>query len=90
MSGESVLDQFRPKRSVASLASYSKVSSSTVKRPVAAAPAGCCEFVRELVCEGGAGRYCVNGTFCAASEFSDAKVFGTCPVRLEKLRGKEA
>jgi hypothetical protein len=54
----------------------------------AAAPAGCCEFVRDLVDPAIDGRRCVNNTYCPKRIFADSKLFGSCPTRLEKLKDK--
>jgi hypothetical protein len=48
--------------------------------------AGCCEFVGASVNTGGDGCLCCDGTFCPKRIFGDAKVFCTCPTRLEKLK----
>jgi hypothetical protein len=65
--------------------------SSTEKTNIfteAATPAGCCEFVRDLVDPTIDGRRCVDNTYCPKRIFADSKLFNSCPTRLEKLKDK--
>ncbi len=65
------------------------VRASCAVRPEVVPLPGCCEFVGDVVDATCEGRLCVDRSFCPKSIFSDAKVFASCPVRLEKLKGKE-
>ncbi len=51
---------------------------------------GSCDFVGGLVDSTCEGRYClVDNTFCSQRVFGNAKIWKTCPVRLEKLKNKK-
>ena len=81
--GESVLDQFGFKRF--SYRSPPEVNLTVVASP----PVGCCEFVGDIVFFEGGGRYCSDKTFCPRRIFADAKIYATCPTRIEKLRERK-
>lgn len=53
-------------------------------------PPGSCEFVGSLVDPTITARVCFDRTFCPARVFSDPKIFGSCPARLEKLHANRA
>lgn len=88
----SVLDEFGPagfrgrkRAGDKSFASPSVYASGSV-----AAPLGCCEFATGVVHECCSGRRCgVTGCYCPPSVFAEAKVFGACSVRLEKLKREQ-
>ncbi len=79
--GESVLEQFGFRR-------FSHRSQPETKRTVVAPPPiGFCEFVGDPVFSED-GRYCFDKTFCPKRIFADAKIYATCPTRIEKLKAQ--